>query len=236
MHGMIASKSLRQASIFLAAIALALPTVVGAHEEHRKDMSDADMAQMSMHDAPTAHGSDADMEPQPVAGGHSSAVGNMQVAQERTPADALQAAIAENRITSADDFLGRLHPIAAHFPIALLLIAGFAELLLLFRPALGLEPTIRFLVISGALGAVVAAVLGWLAAGWRLSDRSETLSLHRWNGTGIAAVALLATWLAVRAKSRIGLRSVLAVLAAALVVQGYLGGEMVFGPNHLGLR
>lgn len=108
--------------------------------------------------------------------------------------------------------------------------------MLAIRPALGLETTVRFLISGGAAGALTAALLGWFAAGWRLEDRSETLGLHRWNGTAIAAVALVATWLAFRARNRTLLRIVLAVLAVALVLQGYLGGEMVFGPNHLGLE
>lgn len=55
------------------------------------------------------------------------------------------------------------------------------------------------------------------------------------NGTAIAAVSLAAAWLAFRPGSRTALRAVLLILAGALLVQGYLGGEMVFGPNHLGL-
>jgi uncharacterized membrane protein len=139
-------------------------------------------------------------------------------------------------LTSTGDLLGRLHPVAAHFPIALLLAAALAELALVFRPALGLATTVRFLVAGGALGAVAAATLGWFAGGWRFTDRSETLGLHRWNGTAIALVSVLAWWLAARGKSRAGLRTALALLAAGLVAQGFLGGEMVFGPNHMGLQ
>ncbi|MCF8883227.1 hypothetical protein L5849_11000 [Erythrobacter sp. SN021] len=140
----------------------------------------------------------------------------------------------EDRSLSLSDVLGRLHPFAAHFPIALLLTAFLAELVLLARPALGLETSVRVLVAGGALGATFAAVLGWFAAGWRLTDRSETLGLHRWNGTAIAIVSLIAWWAASR-PSRTPLRALLALLAAAILYQGYLGGEMVFGPNHLGL-
>ena len=88
--------------------------------------------------------------------------------------------------------------------------------------------------ISSQLAGVCQAVLGWFAAGWRLTDRSETLGLHRWNGTAIAIVSLIAWWAASR-PSRTPLRALLALLAAAILYQGYLGGEMVFGPNHLGL-
>jgi uncharacterized membrane protein len=157
------------------------------------------------------------------------------VTPELSAQDALAVKAAENRLTSAGDLLGRLHPAAVHFPIGLLIFAALAELAFFFRPALGLETTVRFLVAGGALSAVLAAVLGWFAGGWRLVDRSETLGLHRWNGTFIAAVSLIAWLLLARGKSRAGVRAALALLAAALVVQGYLGGEMADGPNHLGV-
>jgi len=216
-------------------LALAAVTTAHAHEGHKDDMSDAEMVQMEMHEATAKHeeAAGAMHDSELMAQAHPSADG---VGERQTPEQALEAAIAENRVTSTGDFLGRLHPIAAHFPVALLLIAALAELLLALRPALGLETTVRFLVAGGAIGALVAALLGWFAAGWRLSDRSQTLGIHRWNGSAVAGVAFLAAWFAFRSNRRSGLRVTLAILAVALVVQGYLGGEMVFGPNHLGLE
>jgi len=208
----------------LYAVALSSPAI--SHEGHREDMSDEEMAVAS------ANAEDGEG----VTGqGHQTALA--------TPVPVLSVeqahriAIERNRAQSLGDFLGRLHPIAAHFPVALLLMAALAELLLMLIPTLGLQPTIRFLVLAGGAGALVAAPLGWFAAGWRLTDRSDTLSLHRWLGTAIAVAGVAALWLVTRkGESRTGLRTIVIVLAAALVVQGYLGGEMVFGPNHLGIR
>lgn len=137
---------------------------------------------------------------------------------------------------NAVDLLGRLHPAAAHFPIALLLTAAFAELLLVVCPRLGLAPTVRFLVFVGAGGALGTAILGWFAGGFRLTDRDPTLGLHRWNGTAIAAIALLTAAVAAWTKGRrAGLRLLLGVLSIAIILQGFLGGELTFGPNHLGI-
>jgi len=225
----------RQIIALLAIPALFLPSAGKAHEGHKGNMSDAEMVQMETNDATAFHEKAADVthDPKIMAHAHQSADG---VVERQTPEQALEEAIAENRLTSTGDFLGRLHPVAAHFPVALLLMAALAELLLAQRPALGLETTVRFLVAGGAAGAVIAALLGWFAAGWRLADRSQTLGVHRWNGSAVAGVAILAAWFAFRSNRRTGLRVTLAVLAAALVVQGYLGGEMVLGPNHLGLE
>lgn len=219
----------------LVALALVLPVMASAHEGHKNNMSDAEMAQMEMRDAhPVADvaAATADGAPAMVEGERAVEAVN----QPPTAEQALDAKIAENRVRSVGDFLGRLHPLAAHFPVALLLMAALAEILLLMRPALGLETAVRFLVAGGAVGAGIAALLGWFAGGWRLDDRSETLGLHRWNGTVIAAVAGIAAWLAFRSAGRTRLRIALALLAAGILFQGYLGGEMVFGPNHLGLE
>ena len=214
----------------IAAAMLFLPVPSNAHEAHKNNMSEAEMVQMEMHDVPATQAM------------HDATSGNeykhpaAAAAALQTAEQALASKIAENRVTSTSDFLGRLHPVAAHFPIALLLLSALAELMLAIRPALGLETTVRFLVRGGAAGALVAALFGWFSAGWRLEDRSETLGLHRWSGTAIAGVALVAAWLAFRAKDRTILRISLAALTVALMLQGYLGGEVVFGPNHLGLE
>ena len=134
------------------------------------------------------------------------------------------------------DFVGRLHPAAVHFPIALLIFAAFGEILLILRPAWGLETTVRFLTVGGAAGAIIAAALGWFAGGFRLSDRSELLSWHRWIGTGIAVAAVIAAILVLRGNRVRICAPLLGMIAAVLVVQGYLGGELSLGPGHLGFE
>jgi uncharacterized membrane protein len=200
-----------------------------ADEKHRRDMTAAEAVQMT--ENMSGHGAEHE------AGNMDAApLGQMGAASPDLAADAsVQKAIAANRVRSAGDFLGRVHPFAVHFPIALLLLAALAEIFMILRPAAGGQIIVRFLVAGGAVGAVAAALLGWFAGGWRLADRSEALALHRWNGTAIAAVSLAAAWLAFRPGSRTAFRAILTILAVALLVQGYLGGEMVFGPNHLGL-
>lgn len=136
------------------------------------------------------------------------------------------------------DFLGRLHPMAVHFPIALFLVAALAELIMIINPTAGVGSSVRFLVWIGAAGGIVAAILGWLAGGIRMSDRSEILGLHRWTGTGIAITGILLALLS-NAPANSGKRTVfrvgLAVVALAILFQGYWGAEMSLGPNHMGM-
>ena len=136
------------------------------------------------------------------------------------------------------DFLGRLHPMAVHFPIAFFLVAALAEFIMIVNPTAGVGSSVRFLVWIGAAGGIVAAILGWLAGGIRMSDRSEILGLHRWTGTGIAITGILLALLS-NAPANSGKRTVfrvgLAAVALAILIQGYWGAEMSLGPNHMGM-
>lgn len=136
----------------------------------------------------------------------------------------------------AVDFLGRLHPAAVHFPIALLILAAFLELTMMVRPQLRLERTVGLLVWAGAVSGILAVLLGWYAGGFRLTDRSDLLFAHRWNGTGIVVAALLAALAHSRGWNRIVFRLLVFSVAIALIIQGYLGGELAFGPDHLNLQ
>ncbi len=220
---------------WIAALLLMLIVAVSvntayAHEAHRKNMSDAEMAEMKQA-AETVH--DGRIEAS-AEGADSSGAINAQMSVNTH--GKMMADHRGGAAFSPTDFLGRLHPALVHFPIALFLAAGLAELILFARPASGLEPTVRFLVYTGAAGGVIATFLGWLAGGIRMSDRSETLGLHRWTGTSIAVAGLVAAMLTYRAKpDRTLLRIVIAGIAIALLFQGYWGAEMSMGPNHMGM-
>jgi len=132
-------------------------------------------------------------------------------------------------------FLKTLHPATVHFPIALLLTAAFVEL----AAAMGLvqrtEPVVRLLIYVGAIGAIAAALFGWIHTGVWFGGEAA-MQLHRWMGT---LIAVLGVGLAILARRRNGgrllLRTGLVAIAILVVAQGYLGGELAHGPDHLGL-
>lgn len=134
-------------------------------------------------------------------------------------------------------WLGKFHPAAVHFPIALLLAAAAGELLSLrYKPEF-FRDAARFSLWAGAIGAVGAASLGWLYGGFHLVDKETVLTIHRWNGTSIAVLALLTLWLGERRlhlqPSRSGIyRTALFATALLVGVNGYLGGLMVYGPEQ----
>src|SRR3546814_16215011 len=63
------------------------------------------------------------------------------------------------------------------------------------------------------------------------------MQLHRWNGMLIAALGMVAAWIAFRnTQSRGALRLTLFPIAALLIAQGYMGGELEQDLTHLKLR
>jgi uncharacterized membrane protein len=131
--------------------------------------------------------------------------------------------------------LKSLHPATVHFPIALFLMAALTELLVLARPTPEREGAVRIMLYGAAAGGLLAALFGWIHTGlWFGGDTA--MQVHRWNGMLIAILGVAAAWAAHRRReSRTALRLLLFPVAALLIVQGFLGGELAHGANHLKL-
>lgn len=132
------------------------------------------------------------------------------------------------------DWLGRLHPIVVHFPMAFLPAALFTAVVGRRRPSFAAP--VQFLVVAGGVLAVVSTVLGWLNAGAPSAADDWLLQGHRWLGTGIGAGSLgLAAWAALRPEQDRSMLMIigLSIITAAIVVQGWFGGALVHGADHL---
>jgi len=133
-------------------------------------------------------------------------------------------------------FFGKLHPGVVHFPIALLAVAALFEIVQILRKRL--EPAGGTLPLVGlaALSAVAASLFGWALEVYE-GVEGDTFTLHKWVGIGATAVAVVAALLAFKARTSRGALSgmrLMLVLGSALVLgTGYLGGELVFGKNHI---
>lgn len=138
--------------------------------------------------------------------------------------------------------LGRLHPAAAHFPIALLVAALLAELGFALAGRPGLRSASRFCVVLGGLAAPVAAGLGLVAAtvGPAGSGGADVFELHRLAGLATAVLGPLALYLSEHAHRRgcgrafVAYRGILVLVVASTLAAGYLGGELAHGAGHLG--
>jgi len=137
--------------------------------------------------------------------------------------------------------IGEMHPIAVHFPIALLITAALARCLVMIGVLPWAEPAVRLCVWIGAVGAVVAATLGWWDAGW--PDEAEVLGdlvfNHRWLGvsTALLSVALivLIEKEARKPEGKPGKLTTLGLIGIALLVgaTGHFGGMLTHGTDYL---
>lgn len=136
------------------------------------------------------------------------------------------------------DFLGRLHPSITHFPIALLIFAGFLELLTLGKFRHPIRPAIRLMVLAGAAAAILSALFGWLLAE-NQGTAGSTFDLHKQIGiaTAVLSFGLLFFLRKSESGSRpsqiIAYRSVLFVAGIGVGIAGHFGGSLVHGEDFL---
>ena len=131
--------------------------------------------------------------------------------------------------------LGVFHSVAVHFPIALILAAALAQALLLAgRFPAGAE-TVRFLVWTGALSGVLAALLGWAHSGPMASGEAGVMLAHRVIGTalliGLTGLAVLGEWARKSNGGALAMLFSVALfgLAGVLMLNGFLGGALAHG-------
>ncbi len=134
-------------------------------------------------------------------------------------------------------FLGRLHPMIVHFPIALLLIAAALELFTLKNFASPLRPGINILVYIGAASAVLSALAGWLLFA-QDEIEGEGVGLHQLLGNITALLGLATAFLLYRFhKGQHNLvklyRTTLFFTAIGVSVAGHFGASLTHGDDYL---
>lgn len=138
-------------------------------------------------------------------------------------------------------FLGKFHPLAVHFPIALVLAALAAETLgALTRQSL-FSDAARFSIVLAALSAMATAGLGWAAGAVAHypGDLAETLWLHRWVGSGTGILIVVTAVLSEIAqrqeengRTRRAYWVVLIFASLGVSVTGHLGASLIYGANY----
>ncbi len=144
-------------------------------------------------------------------------------------------------------FSGVFHPAVAHFPIALLVVAALIEGVRVFRKAKVPGDAGYACLVIGAIGAVVAAVLGWAnadAGGDFNGSLKDVLAWHRWMGVAVAIGAVVTAVIATIARRRMdaagvapaGLRWMsrlgIAACAALVGLVGSYGGKLTHGVDY----
>jgi len=134
-------------------------------------------------------------------------------------------------------FIGRLHPLLIHFPIALLMAATLAEGAAMVTASDRWRAVARSNVRAGAVFAVLATIAGWRLALASGMDGAPLLEWHRWLGiaaAGAALAAALATAEVRRSALEMRIYRIALFAAGTLVaVAGHFGGLLVWGANFL---
>ncbi len=135
-------------------------------------------------------------------------------------------------------FLGRLHPLAVHFPVSLLLFAALLELFTLKKFNGPLRPGINISIAAGTIAAVFAALVGWLLS--VTGDyAASTIDLHQWIGYATVILAFIVYFLARAGMRRTSKKTVavyrttLFITAVSVSVAGHLGAAITHGEDYL---
>ena len=196
-----------------------------AHKDHQKKLAEAAAANSrNGADAPTAVPAPAMVHPM-------SPVVHEAVKEDIAKLEAEAAKPVHLRLI---DWLGRTHPFLVHFPLALFPVALVT--LALARRRGSSADVVRSLIVVGGVASALAALLGWFNAGFAVADSDPLLLWHRWIGTALGiGGAVLAAW-SWRSEASVHGRPMLASLALvtlALLVQGWIGGALIHGIDHL---
>lgn len=138
-------------------------------------------------------------------------------------------------ITKLIGWLGKFHPVATHFPIALIIAAAIAEILFAGTCKTLFDNARRYCLWFGIIGAVCAGTLGWFFAGFKLVDENWLLTTHRWLGSSTVVCSLLLGWVAwpgAKYGQRLWYRLVLFLAVILVSATGFFGGAMLYGLNQ----
>lgn len=150
-------------------------------------------------------------------------------------------------MTDWTEYLYRWHVIAIHFPIALLITAAIIETFTIIgRTRRSPQVTFSFALVTfimtafGAIGAVLAAWLGWkLAEQTKHPGMEQVLNLHRWGGVIAAVLAFLSAGVGiavVRAPvsplRRWPYFFLILLTAAAIILTAHWGGQLIYGEDY----
>lgn len=131
-------------------------------------------------------------------------------------------------------YVGKMHVLLVHFPIALLVTAGLMELAayLYNRPDFSSWAGVSVLLAS--VFAVLAAATGMIWVGELTQD--TLLEYHRWFGVATTFMMIFASYMYWKSASPCRLkwyRIWLVGAIAGVIVTGHFGGSMVFGVDFL---
>jgi uncharacterized membrane protein len=130
-------------------------------------------------------------------------------------------------------FIGRFHPLAVHFPIALILLVPIVELAGRSSSLSYLRLLTSFLLGLATLSATAAAILGW-CLGRSGGYSGPLVTQHMWAGILLTFTCWLCWVLRARLSQPETLFRIPLAIAVVLVAwTGYRGAQLSLGADHL---
>ncbi|GAB3978153.1 hypothetical protein GCM10028806_40840 [Spirosoma terrae] len=128
-------------------------------------------------------------------------------------------------------FLGRLHPLVVHFPVALLCVALVLECIGWYRKSSDWRPGITALVWIGVVSAGLAAVLGLVLVNQE-EYSGKMVTIHQWSGFATVVLAVGAL-IALRLNRLAVFRSFLMLTVVGVTLAGHYGALLTHGEDYL---
>jgi uncharacterized membrane protein len=131
-----------------------------------------------------------------------------------------------------------IHPVLVHFTTALLPVSFASDVFGKFTDRYSLTPAAWWMLLYGAIATPLTALAGWMWAAdieeMTGGESTAIMTTHEWLGlTLVGAFVFLAIWrgriFILAKKPNIAYFVVAALILAALMYQGYLGGKMTMG-------
>ncbi len=133
--------------------------------------------------------------------------------------------------------LGRLHPLLVHFPVGLIIVAFFLEILTLIRKKTELREGITWMIYIGAVSATLSAIFGWFLK-TQEAYSGQLVDNHQYTGIATAVFAVITAFLLKNSlKQRVlnlkAYRLVLFITVILLSIAGHLGANLTHGEDYL---
>ena len=133
--------------------------------------------------------------------------------------------------------LGRLHPIAVHLPIGLILFAGLLEILIIFKKHAAFRQAIQLSLLIGLITGIFSAISGLMLTAE--GDHASALLLrHQWASMAVLGFNALAWFKHAdilqnpTSRSITGFRILLFANVSLLLLTTYFGASLTHGTNY----
>jgi len=128
-------------------------------------------------------------------------------------------------------FIGRFHPMIVHFPVSLVFVALFMDIVAGFKKTINFKTAVKLLIVISAVSSVIAVITGLLLSGSG-DYGAEALSRHQWAGI-VTMILVSFTAFAWYKFSGVVQKVFLVITAVGVTIAGHYGASLTHGDEYL---